>query len=295
MFVLTGSHQLLLDERISQSLAGRTGILTLLPLTLAEVGAFGAELSTDGLIHHGCYPRVHEQRLSPTQAYGDYIATYVERDVRQLSQIRDLTLYRRFVALCAGRIGQLLNLARLGNDVGISHATAREWLSLLEASYVVFRAPPLHAIISKRLIKSPKLYFHDVGLASHLLGIENSAQVATHPLRGALFENLVMLEAVKHRTSQGLRSNLHFFRDSQGNEVDGILPRGDGLLAFEVKSGMTVANDWFASLQRIPTILPDRFRGRVLVYDGEDLGVRDGVRVTNLHGFAGVLAEMDAS
>ncbi len=191
-FVLTGSEQFRLSDAISQSLAGRTALLHLLPFSLAERGRAGASGAIDDIIYTGFYPRILDQGLEPRQALGDYFETYVERDVRRLGGIRNLSAFRRFVRLCAGRVGQILNLSSLGSDAGVSHTTAREWLTVLETSYVAFQLPPFHADIRKRLVKSPKLYFHDVGLASYLLGIESVQQVATHPLRGALFENIVV-------------------------------------------------------------------------------------------------------
>ena len=169
-------------------------------------------------------PRIHDRGLDPTQALGDYVETYAERDVRRMLEVKNLTAFQRFVRLCAGRVGQLLNLASLGADAGVTHATARQWLSVLEASYIVFRLPPYHGNLTKRLVKSPKLYFHDVGLASCLVGIESVRQVRTHPLRGALFENAVVVEALKHGYNRGRRPELSFFRDSRGLECDPAVP-----------------------------------------------------------------------
>ena len=211
LFVLTGSEQFRLSDAIGQSLAGRTALLRLLPFSLAERQLTGASTAVDDILYSGFYPRIHDQGLDPRQALGDYFETYVERDVRQLGEIRNLSSFRRFVRLCAGRVGQLVNLASLGADAGVSHTTAREWLTVLEASYIVFQLEPFHTNLQKRLIKSPKLYFYDVGLASYLVGIEHAKQVATHPLRGSLFENTVVIEALKHRFNRGRQSNLSFF------------------------------------------------------------------------------------
>ena len=181
LFVLTGSEQFSLSRAISQSLAGRTALLRLLPFSLAERQRVGASDSIDDIIYSGFYPRILDHGLDPRQALGDYFETYVERDVRRLGEIRNLSSFRRFVRLCAGRVGQLVNLSSLGSDAGVSHTTAREWLTVLEASYVIFQLPPFHANIRKRLVKSPKFYFYDVGLASYLIGIRNTDQVTTHP------------------------------------------------------------------------------------------------------------------
>ena len=207
------------------------------------------------MLYSGFYPRILDQRLEPRQALGDYFETYVERDVRRMGEIRNLSSFRRFVRLCAGRVGQLVNLSALGSDAGVSHTTVREWLTVLEASYIVFQLPPYHANIRKRLMKSPKLYFYDVGLASYLIGIEHADQIVTHPLRGALFENLVVAEALKHRFNQGRQSNLSFFRDSRGLECDLFYETGRGIGAIEIKSGSTVASDYFSSLNRVAALI----------------------------------------
>ena len=225
-FILTGSRNLAVRDVVHQSLAGRTALVCLLPFSYSELPPRWTGESTDALIYQGFYPRIYDRGLNPTQALSDYVATYVERDMRQLSLIRDLSLFQKFLGLCAGRIGQLLNLESLGADAGIAQSTAREWISLLEASYIAFRLPPFSANISKRLIKSPKLYFYDVGLAACLMGITDSTQLPTHPLRGMLYENLIVVEIMKYFQNRGVRPNLHFYRDSNGNEVDVIIPPG---------------------------------------------------------------------
>jgi predicted AAA+ superfamily ATPase len=293
IFVLTGSQQFRVSEAISQSLAGRTGILRLLPFSIAESALIRPEMSTDGMLYTGFYPRIYDQDLDPTQALGDYFETYVERDVRQISEIRNLSGFRTFVKLCAGRVGQLLNLQALGNDAGVSHTTAREWLSVLEASYIVFVLPPLHANISKRLIKSPKLYFFDVGLAAYLLGIESENQIFTHPLKGALFENLVVIEALKHRYNLGRRSNLHFYRDSAGNEVDLVLSLAGRQVGVEIKAGATISSSFFEGLRRLSAALPEPLSARMLVYGGNQELKREGVIVTAPRGFAPRLVEVE--
>jgi hypothetical protein len=269
LYVLTGSEQFRLSEAISQSLAGRTALLRLLPFSLEERRRMGASEAIDEIIYSGFYPRILDQGLEPRQALGDYFETYVERDVRRLGGIRNLSAFRLFVRLCAGRVGQLLNLSALGSDAGVSHNTAREWLTVLETSYIVFQLPPFHANIRKRLVKSAKLYFCDVGLASYLLGIEHPRQVTTHPLRGALFENVVVAEALKHRLNQGLQPNLSFFRDSRGLECDLLYETGGGARAIEIKSGATVASDYFTSISRIAALLP-AVSGKTVVYGGAE-------------------------
>ena len=279
LFVLTGSEQFRLSDAISQSLAGRTALLRLLPFSLAERQRTGANPAADDILYSGFYPRIHDQGLDPRQALGDYFETYCERDVRGLSEIRNLSNFRRFVRLCAGRVGQLVNLASLGADAGVSHTTARHWLTVLEAGYILFQLPPFHANLRKRLVKSPKLYFYDVGLASYLIGIERAEQMATHPLRGALFENAVVAETLKHRFNRGQRSNLSFFRDRRGLECDLLYETGHGIGAIEIKSGATLASDSFDGLRRIAELVP-QINTKALVYGGTDRqSRRDGEAV----------------
>ena len=292
LFVLTGSEQFPLSDAISQSLAGRTALLRLLPFSLAERRRAGASNTIDDVLYSGFYPRIHDQGLVPSQALGDYFETYVERDVRRLGLTSNLSTFRRFVRLCAGRIGQLLNLSSLGADAGVTHTTARSWLSLLETSYVVFLVHPFHANLRKRLVKSPKLYFYDVGLASYLIGIENAGQIATHPLRGALFENAVVAEVLKHRFNLGQQSNLSFFRDSRGLECDLLYQTGREIAAFEIKSGSTVASDYFASLNRVSALIPE-ISTRTVVYGGGARQSRSDGEVVPLGELSEVLERLD--
>ena len=223
----------------------------------------------DDIIYAGFYPRIFDQGLEPRQALGDYFETYVERDVRRLGEIRNISSFQRFVRLCAGRVGQLTDLVSLGADAGVSHTTARNWLNVLETSYIAFRLPPFRNNIRKRLVKSPKLYFYDVGLASYLIGIERAEQVATHPLRGALFENMVVVEALKYRFNLGRPSNLSFFRDSRGLECDLLFEAASGMGAIEIKSGATIAADFFDSIDTIAKLIP-KISMKVVVYGGTD-------------------------
>ena len=278
-FVLTGSQNLSVRNTVSQSLAGRTALVSLLPFSLTEVARRWPNLTMDQLLFRGFYPRIHDRNLNPAQALSDYTGTYVERDLRQLSTVQNLSLFQKFMGLCAGRIGQLLNLESLGNDTGISQSTAREWLSLLEASYIAFRLPPFFANIGKRLVKTPKLYFYDVGLAAHLLGITDVSQVIRHPLRGMLFENLVVLEVMKYFLNQGPRRDLWFYRDSNGNEVDLLISSGEKMMPVEIKAAGTIANDFFKGLRRIAEAVSN-VRDPVLVYGGEREFMRLGTRVT---------------
>ena len=292
-FVLTGSEQFGLTNTISQSLAGRTALLRLLPFTLAERRRTGAPDSVDEVLYSGCYPRIHDQELDPTQALADYLVTYVERDAQRIGGIRDLAAFRRFIRLCAGRVGHVVNLARLGADTGVSQPTVRAWLDVLEASDVVFRLHPHHTNIRKRLTKAPKLYFGDVGLASHLIGVRSADQLATHPQRGQLFENAAVVEAVKHSHNHGRYAELSFFRTADGLECDLLYPTPAGLAAVEIKSGATVAGAWFAGLGRIKRTIPD-VSSTAIVYGGNAPQTRTGAAAVPLGGLAELLAGFDA-
>ena len=292
LYVLTGSEQFRLSRAISQSLAGRTALLRLMPFSMAERARTGASAAVDDLLFAGFYPRILDQRLDPPQALGDYFETYVERDVRRSNEIRNITDFRRFVRLCAGRVGQLVNFTSLADDVGVSHTTARQWLTILEASYVVLLLRPYHANIGKRLIKSPKLYFYDVGLASFLIGIENARQIATHPLRGQLFENAVVMEALKHRLNRGRQPQLWFYRDSSGLECDLLCEIGGGIAAVEAKSGSTLSGDHFASLHKVAGVVPG-VASRTVVYGGAGPVQRSGAEAVPLDGLAGVLDRLE--
>ena len=294
LFVLTGSENLTLSQSVSQSLAGRTVLLCLLPFSLPELQRTGAGNSIDRMLYSGFYPRIHDQGLDPQQVLGDYFETYVERDVRRIAEIRNLSAFRSFVRLCAGRIGQLVNTVSLGSDAGVSHATAKQWLNLLEASYIIFRLPPFHANIRKRLVKSPKLYFYDVGLAGYLLGIERPEQVATHSSRGALFENAVVVETLKYRFNQGRRSNLYFFRDSRGLECDLLFETGHGMGAIEIKAGATVASDYFDSLDRVSRLIPE-ISAKAVVYGGTTYQSRSAGEVVPFADLYGVLGRFEVN
>jgi uncharacterized protein len=269
-FILTGSRQFEVMDAVNQSLAGRTALLKLLPFSIAEIRGTTLPESMDRLLLTGFYPRIHDQGLNPTQALGDYYETYVERDVRQLASIHDLGLFQKFVRLCAGRIGQVLNLQSLGNDAGISHTTARAWVTLLEAGYILFLLKPWYRNISKRLIKSPKIYFYDVGLAAWLLGMESELHVSRDPLRGSLLENLALTETLKYRYNRGRKNTLTFYRDSRGNEVDMILESGRDVFPVEVKAGATIATDFFKGLAHFSRLIGGLPHGGGLLYGGRE-------------------------
>ena len=291
-YVLTGSEQFSLAAAIDQSLPGRTAMLRLLPFSMAERQSIGASMAVDDMLFSGFYPRILDQQLEPQQAHADYFETYVERDVRRLGGVSDLTAFGRLVRLAAGRVGQLVNLSSLGNDAGVSHVTAKQWLTILERSYIVFRLPPFFANIGKRLTKSPKLYFYDVGLASHLIGIQDPSQIATHPLRGHLFENLVVAETIKHRFNQGRGANLSFFRNANGLECDLFYESGQDIAAIEVKAGATIAPDYFTALNRVVEQVPG-VRAKAVVYGGTTSQARSDAEVVPLAEFAGMLKRLD--
>jgi predicted AAA+ superfamily ATPase len=278
-FILTGSQQFEVMEGISQSLAGRTAILKLLPFSIEELSGKGDLPSLDKLLLTGFYPRIYDMGLEPTRAMGDYVETYVERDLRRLINVRELGLFEKFLRLCAGRSGQLLNLQSLANDTGISHTTARGWLTILEASYIIYVLKPYYRNISKRLIKSPKLYFYDVGLASYLLGIENENQVARDPLRGNLFEGMVVMEALKFRLNRGKRDNMSFYRDSSGNEVDLVLEFGSSVFPVEIKGGVTISRDYFKGLRSFEKNNLELPIGGAIINGGTETQVRDNISV----------------
>lgn len=279
-YILTGSRQLELMENVTQSLAGRTALLTLLPFSYAElVQTKPAGDSLESILFAGGYPPIYDLGTPPEQWLDSYISTYIERDVRLITNVRDLSLFTRFLALCAGSTGQLVNTSRLGADCGINHGTVKHWLSILEASYVVFLLQPHYRNYRKRIVKTPKLYFYDTGLAVRLLGIETPQQLLTHPLRGAIFENWVMTELLKTRFNNGKKSNLFFWRDNLGLEVDAILEEGGTLQPIEIKSGQTLSDDWFRSLSKWQALAgSDALPGK-LVYGGDQHWQSHGIEV----------------
>jgi uncharacterized protein len=276
-FVLTGSQNLLLLDSISQSLAGRTAIVHLLPLAWEELQKFrAAPKDLFPVLWSGGYPRLHDRRLAAQEWLADYVTTYVERDVRQILNVGDLLAFQTFVRLSAGRTGQLVNLSSLGSDAGVTHATARSWLSVLEATFIIARLPPFHANFGKRLIKSPKLYFLDTGVLCQLLGIETPAQLNTHPLRGAIFESWVVSEILKYFYHRGRRPQVYFYRDQRGEEVDLLVESGLKRTAVEIKSSFTPSEDFYRGLERFASAtagLPERERrsvDKIVVYGGDE-------------------------
>lgn len=279
-FVITGSQSFALSAAIAQSLAGRIALLTLLPFSFPELNAAGrAAARLDQALYAGGYPPIYGRNLEPRHWLSDYIATYIERDVRQLITVKDLATFQRFLALCAGWVGQLLNLSTLATDAGISVNTAKSWLSVLETSGLILLLQPHHNNFRKRLVKSPKLYWIDTGLCCRLLGIQDPDHLSTHPTRGAVFESWVVSELLKGRLNRGERQNLYFWRDHLGVEVDVLCDHGGTLLPIEVKSGATIASDWFAALQRWLDFAQGVSEPPVLVHGGAEKGERKGTRL----------------
>ncbi|MHB8989140.1 MAG: ATP-binding protein [Desulfobulbia bacterium] len=271
LFILTGSQQFGLMSGITQSLAGRSAFIELLPFSLPELSRTGKLASNaDLMLLNGCYPPLYDREVAPTAWFAAYMTAYVERDVRQQLKIQDLDSFQRFVRLCAGRTGQLLNLSSLATECGITHNTAKAWISVLEASFLVFLLRPHHASFNKRLVKMPKLYFYDTGLVSWLLGIRTLEQMETHPLRGNIFENFVIAELVKSQCNRAEPRKLYFWRDSNGNEVDIIVEHGAMLMPIEIKSGKTVNRDFFSGLERWLSLAGDIALSPILIHGGTD-------------------------
>ena len=269
-YILTGSSNFSLMERITQSLAGRAAILNLLPLSVKELADYSIS-DTDELMVRGFYPGVWGDGKEPRDVYGNYYATYIERDLRNLLNIRNLSLFQHFVRLLAGSVSQEFNAAKFANSVGVDLKTVQSWMSILEASFVVYRLPPYYRNIGKRIIKSHKAYFTDTGLACYLLGISNPSQLVNHPLRGALFENMVIGEFVKNQYNQGHRPNFYFYRDATMHEVDLIEEVSfDVLDAYEIKSAQRFNTDFLKGLTYLRNLYPGQVRSMTVIYDGEE-------------------------
>ena len=292
LFILTGSHQPRLRAGVSQSLAGRTALLTLLPLSIAELSRAGIDLSRDDYLFRGFLPRIHDQQLPPERVYEDYYRTYVERDVRQLVNLNNQFAFEVFVKLLAGRVGQVVNLQSLAGDVGVSATTLSSWLSVLEASFIVFRLPAYYNNFGKRMLKAQKIFFTDVGLAAHLLGIASPKQAARDPLVGGLFENLVVLEAVKARYNTGCPADLYYLRNKTGAEIDLILDRARTLHLFEIKSAMTPDASYTRHLQRFSRDI-SAVASSAVIYSGGNWPGSQGISFVNFKETERVILEKD--
>ena len=268
-FVLSGSNNFTLMERITQSLAGRAALLTLLPLSVAEINP---TITSDELMYSGFYPAVWGDGQRPYDVYSNYYRTYVERDLRQLINVKDIDLFRQFVRLMASRVANEFNASRISNEIGVTVKTVQQWLSILITSYIAFTLPPYYRNIGKRIVKAPKLYFYETGLVNYLLGLESPEQVATHPLRGAMFENMVVSEFYKRRFNQGKTPNLFYYRDNTQKEVDLIEEEGFGrLYAYEIKSAKRFNTDFLAGLDYFKKLYGSDVVGGAVLYDGDGL------------------------
>ena len=266
-FILTGSNNFLLQQSITQSLAGRVGYLNLLPFSLSEIKDI-APKTINGKLFKGFYPPLYDKPFEIEKWFLNYIRTYIERDVRQLRGIDNLVVFERFIKLCAGRVGQLLNKNALGVEVGVDSKTIESWIGVLEASFILFRLQPHHSNFNKRIVKMPKLYFYDVGLASALLGAQDANQLDLHPFKGNLFENMVVVELLKQRLNKGKANNLYFWRNSRGNEVDIVIDNFEELIPIEIKSGKTITNEYFKGLKYWNHLTG--YKGGKIIYGGED-------------------------
>lgn len=277
-YILTGSQSFEMMSALGQSLAGRVAIVRLLPFSYQEAYGDGKPPTLDKVLFTGFYPRIHDRRLNPTEALSFYVSTYIERDLRSILRVQDLHRFETYLKLLAGRTGQILNLSALGADAGVSHNTARSWLTLLEASFIVGIVPSFHANLRKRLVKAPKVHFLDTGLAAYLVGIREAVQMKTHPLRGALFESYVHSELLKNRLNAGRPADIHYFRESNGHEVDFVEVEGSGLVCHEAKSGKTIPGDAFRNLHFLSRVLKRPVEMN-LVYGGDEALTREGVRI----------------
>lgn len=279
-FILTGSQNFLFNEAISQTLAGRISILTLLPLSMSELkheNLLPENINT--IMFQGSYPRLYDKDIAPVDWYPNYVKTYIERDVRQIKNVTDLSVFQLFMKLCAGRIGQILNMSSLANDCGVSVGTVQAWLSVLQASYVIFLLQPHFKNFSKRLVKTPKLYFYDTGLASFLLELDNPKQLATHYLRGGLFESYIISELIKLRYNAGRIPHYYFWRDNVGHEVDCIIDHGGKSFPVEIKSRQTINQDYFEGLHYWSELAQDQAGRNYCIYTGSDSQNRTHVSV----------------
>ena len=280
-FILSGSSQFAMLRKVSQSLAGRTAVFELLPLSYSEIKERAEGKPLDDLLFEGFYPAIYAGRNVPKFLYPSYIKTYLDKDVRDLLQIKDMMQFHTFIRLCAGRIGSLLKVSELANEIGVSSHTITSWLSVLQASYIVILLPPYFENSRKRLTKTPKLYFTDTGLACHLLGIESAQQLARDRMRGALFENFIIMEALKRRYNTGKESNLYFYRDSHQNEIDLILKNSSGLFGIEIKSAMTYHADFEKALKQMSGWVSEPVLGKAVVYAGSLENTAGSIKLLN--------------
>lgn len=280
-FYLTGSSQFALLKNVTQSLAGRTAVFELMPLSLVELSGLQADCSTDELLYSGFYPAIWSKKNIPRLLYPNYIKTYLERDVHDLLAIKDLDVFQRFIRLCAVRIGSVFNASELSNELGIAVNTVKSWLSVLQASYIIYMLPPYYTNTRKRLTKSPKLYFTDCGLAAYLLDIENPAIMNRDKMRGHLFENMIIMNFLKTRLNRGVNGGLYFYRDSNGNEVDLLVKNGAQYSCYEIKSSSTFHPDFTKALVNFEKNYPDAVKNKTVLYTGPDMPDFNSIQILN--------------
>lgn len=280
-FILSGSSNFTMLKHVTQTLAGRTAILELPPLAYKEIQQYASAKTLDQLLIDGFYPAIYADKNKPEFFYPNYVKTYIERDVRDILNVSDLHRFQIFLRLCAGRIGSLFNAQELSNEVGVSTNTIFSWLDVLQTSYIVTLLQPYHDNIGKRLVKTPKLYFHDTGLACYLLGIENTNQLSRDKMRGHLFENFIVTEALKSRYNKGKDSNLYFYRDSNQNEVDLLMLNGQQFNAFEIKSAQTFDSSFLKGLNAFSKIYNTRIDSKCIVYAGDFENINNDYKLLN--------------
>lgn len=274
-FIITGSQNFLLLEKISQTLAGRVALQTLLPFSISELkNSPYREENYETYLYKGFYPRIYDKNLNPGKWLDSYVQTYIERDVRKMINIGDLFLFQNFIKICAARNGQLLNLTNISDDIGVSYQTIKRWISVLEASFIVFLVPPYYRNFNKRILKTPKLFFYDPGLAAYLLGIRSVDQLNSHYLKGELFEGLIILELKKYFLNRGINIPIYFWRDRSGNEIDCIIEFGNKITAIEIKSGRTIRNNFFNGLKYWQELTGTKPENAFLIYGGDEVQKR---------------------
>jgi len=293
LFILTGSNQFSLIDNINQSLAGRVALIRLLPLSINELNVYNENYNVNDFLFNGFYPGIYSNKRNPVKAQSDYYQTYIERDIRSMINIKNLSLFKKFIKLCAGRVGQIFNANNLSNEVGVSNKTISAWISILEASYIIYLLPPWFDNISKRLIKSPKIYFYDVGLVSYLLGNKTKRHLELHPLRGNLYENMIIIDLIKQIYNKGFDPDFYFYRDSNANEIDLIIPDGPNIIPIEIKSTETFRSSLLKSNLFINKLYNKRIKDNYLIYSGEQEQKINNVTLINYKNTSKILSNFD--
>jgi predicted AAA+ superfamily ATPase len=286
IYILTGSHQFEMMKNVSQSLAGRTAIVKLLPLSYQEAYSSISNNNIEEVLFTGFYPRIVDKKLSPTEAMSFYVSTYIERDLRELINIKDLSVFENFLKICAGRSGQIINYSSIGNDCGISYNTIKNWLSILETSFIIKIHKPFFKNINKRLVKSPKLYFLDTGLLCYLLGITDPKQIETHPLKGAIFESFIVSDILKIKFNKGKQDNLYYYRDNHGIEIDILMDQGTSVDSIEIKSSKTLSSQFF---KNIKSYQKNQKGKAYLIYGGNENHIQENVQIVSWNNLQNII------